>query len=240
MPPRVTILAAEAREDGVRHIGLIGGIGPAATEFYYRGLTDRHRAAGTSPELTIVHADVRDLARNLTAGHPDVQAAIYQRLTNRLKAAGADGVAITSMGGHFCVKEFAAISPLPIVNGIPPVDAAIKRQGLTTVGILGTSLVMRTKLYGSIASADVIAPSGDEAAAVAEAYGAMAGAARVTDGQRQIFFAAGARLRDRGAEAILLGGTDLFLAFDGRDPGFPVIDCAAVHIDAIYQWSIGA
>jgi aspartate racemase len=221
------------------HIGLIGGIGPAATEFYYRSLTDRHRAAGTSPELTIVHADVRDLARNLTAGDAHAQATIYARLTNRLKAAGADGVAITSMGGHFCVNEFAAISPLPIVNGIPLVDAVIKQRGLRTVGILGTSLVMRTKLYGSITSADVLAPAGDEFSAVAESYIAMAAAARVTDTQRQVFFAVGRRLHDQGAEAILLGGTDLFLAFDGHEPGFPVIDCAAVHIDTIYRWMLG-
>ena len=41
------------------HIGLIGGIGPAATDFYYRGLIDRHRAAGIPLECTIAHADVR-------------------------------------------------------------------------------------------------------------------------------------------------------------------------------------
>jgi aspartate racemase len=35
------------------HIGLIGGIGPAATEFYYRGLIDRHAKSGTRLELTI-------------------------------------------------------------------------------------------------------------------------------------------------------------------------------------------
>ena len=46
------------------HIGLIGGIGPAATEFYYRGLTDRHARAGTRLELTISNAEVRDLAQN--------------------------------------------------------------------------------------------------------------------------------------------------------------------------------
>ena len=38
------------------HIGLIGGIGPAATEFYYRGLTDRHAKSGTRLELTIANA----------------------------------------------------------------------------------------------------------------------------------------------------------------------------------------
>ena len=37
------------------------------------------------------------------------------------------------------------------------------------------------------------------------------------------------------AEALLLGGTDLFLAFDGQECGFPVIDCAALHIAALAQ-----
>jgi len=43
------------------HIGLIGGIGPAATDFYYRGLVDRHAAAGIPLECTIAHADVREM-----------------------------------------------------------------------------------------------------------------------------------------------------------------------------------
>lgn len=37
---------------------------------------------------------------------------------------------------------------------------------------------------------------------------------------------------------MLLGGTDLFLAFDGYDCGFPVIDGARVHIDALYRESL--
>jgi aspartate racemase len=47
------------------HIGLIGGIGPAATEFYYRGLTDRNAKSGTRLELTIANAEVRELSQNL-------------------------------------------------------------------------------------------------------------------------------------------------------------------------------
>jgi len=47
------------------HIGLIGGIGPAATDYYYRGLIEGFAAAGRRLELTIVHADVRHLVANL-------------------------------------------------------------------------------------------------------------------------------------------------------------------------------
>jgi aspartate racemase len=219
------------------HIGLIGGIGPAATDFYHRGLIERHHASSVPLDLTIAYADVRVMSRNLNEKRPDRQAEIFARLVARLKAAGAEAAAVTSMGGHFCVKELEAISPLPLINGLDPVNDAINRRGLKRVGIIGTRVVMASKLYGKITKAEVIAPEGDEFERVQQCYGDMASIGRVTDEQRRTFFEAGRRLSNRGAEAVLLGGTDLFLAFTGQDCGFPVIDCADVHIDAIYRKS---
>lgn len=222
------------------HIGLIGGIGPAATEFYYRGLIDRHAASNTPLDLTIAHADVREMVRNLGNRHAEKQAEVFASLVQRLAAAGARAAAVTSMGGHFCIRELMARSPLPLLNALPVVDAAIRHRALKRIGIIGTRMVMDTRLYGSISSADIIVPDGDEFEQVQASYGAMATVGRVTEAQRQVFFDAGRRLRDRGAEAVLLGGTDLFLAFQGRDCDFPVIDLADVHVEAIYQRSLAA
>jgi aspartate racemase len=222
------------------HVGLIGGIGPAATEFYYRGLIDRHASSNTRLELTIAHADVREMGRNLANRDARKQADSFLRLVRRLAAAGADVAAVTSMGGHFCIRELAAMSPLPMLNAIPEVDAAIGRRNLKTVGILGTRMVMETRLYGAISSAAVVVPEGEALDEVHTNYSEMAIAGRVTDAQRRAFFTAGERLcRDRGAEVVLLGGTDLFLAFQGYECGFPVLDCAEVHVEAIYQKSLG-
>lgn len=71
------------------HIGLIGGIGPAATEFYYRNLVKAHRSSGSGSQLdlTICHAQASDLIRNIQAGAIDEQAAIFAVLANRLRAA---------------------------------------------------------------------------------------------------------------------------------------------------------
>ena len=143
------------------HIGLIGGIGPAATDFYYRGLVDRHATAGIPLECTIAHADVREMSRNLQGGQPKKQAEIFAGLIDRLKAAGAQMAAVTSMGGHFCINELLPISPLPLVHGIHAVDAAIVRSGLKKIGVLGTPLVMNTRLYGGVSSAELIAPDGE-------------------------------------------------------------------------------
>jgi aspartate racemase len=224
----------------VKHIGLIGGIGPAATEYYYRGLVDRFAATDRSPELTIANADVRDLVRNLAEQDARAQADIFAGLARRLAAAGAEAVAITSMGGHFCVRAFEAISPLPVLNAIPEVDAAVRRGGWRTIGILGTRLVMESRLYGGLSGAAIVLPEGDALGRVHDAYSGMALEGRITDARREVFFSVGERMcREQGAEAVMLGGTDLFLAFQDQDCGFAVIDCAAIHIDAIYRWSVG-
>ena len=219
------------------HIGLIGGIGPAATDFYYRGLVDRHRAAGIPLDCTIAHADVGTMGRNLAEGRRAEQAAIFAGLIERMKKAGAEVAAVTSMGGHFCINELLPISPLPLVHGIRAVAASIEKSGRKKIGVLGTRLVMETKLYGSVSSAELIAPDGERFGQVGDAYSAMAGIGKVTDAQRQIFFTAGRELMARGAQAIMLGGTDLFLAFVGQPPPFPLVDCADIHVDAIFAKS---
>jgi aspartate racemase len=221
------------------HIGLIGGIGPAATEFYYRNLVRAHAAVGRALELTIVQADTRDLIQNMSDGAPDKQVEIFLRLARRLQAAEAEAVAVTSIAGHFCIREFESLSPLPVINAIPAIEAELVNRGLRRVGLLGTRVVMQSRLYDGVAAVDVVAPQGESIDATHNAYVAMAAAGQADDQQRELLFSVGNDLcRKHGAEAVLLAGTDLFLAFDGRECGFPTIDCARVHIDALLRESM--
>lgn len=156
------------------HIGLIGGIGPAATEFYYRDLARAHAATGQRMELTIAHAELRDLMQNMADDAPEKQAQIFLQLARRLQAAGAAAVAVTSIGGHFCIDELTKICPLPIINVIPELEAELRRRRLTRVGILGTGVVMNSRVYGSIAAVEVVVPGGDSFDAVHREYVSMA------------------------------------------------------------------
>jgi aspartate racemase len=98
---------------------------------------------------------------------------------------------------------------------------------------------METRFYGGITSAEVIPPSGNDLDDVHDAYVAMASAGVVSDTQRAVFAAASQRLlKDDGVEAIMLGGTDLALAFDSRASDFPLVDCAGIHVDAIVRLAI--
>jgi aspartate racemase len=216
------------------HIGLIGGIGPAATDYYYRRLIASFAARGEPLDLTIVHADAPTLLTNLASNAVAEQVAIYARVTERLAAAGAHFVAVTSIAGHFCVDAFAAVSPLPVVNMVSAIADAITARGLARIGILGTRTVMETRLYGAITNAEVIPPRGRMLDDVHSAYSAMATAGVVTDAQRAVFNAAAeALLAQDKVDAIMLGGTDLALAFDAATSMFPLVDCAGVHVEAI-------
>tara|TARA_Y100001934_G_scaffold232886_1_gene282030 strand:+ start:101 stop:598 length:498 start_codon:yes stop_codon:yes gene_type:complete len=163
------------------HIGLIGGIGPAATEFYYRGLVNAYAAAERVMDLTIVHSDARQLVKNLSAGDQDAQAQVFLPLVERLQAADADAVAVTSMGGHFCVRALEVISPLPVLNAIPTLSRYFAEKGIARVGLLGTRTVMETRVYGGIPTVECVLPEGEDLVRVHDDYLAMATAARVTD-----------------------------------------------------------
>jgi aspartate racemase len=220
------------------HIGLIGGIGPAATVVYYQRLCAAMAARGQPLELTLVQADIHTLIRNNLADKRAEQAEIYARLIDRLKAAGAECVAITSLGGHFCFDETVALSSLPLVSAVAPLDAHFAAQGFGTVGLLGTRVVMRTRLYGQLQRTKANALD-DRIEELGQLYQEMAVAGTCDAATRARFLDAGAQMMAAGAQAVVLAGTDLNLAFDGQDPGYPMIDALDVHVEVLADLASG-
>ncbi len=216
------------------HIGLIGGIGPAATDFYYRGLIGKAAERQINLDLTIAHADSPTLLANMAADDHTAQCQIYERLAVRLKAAGADCVVITSISGHFPVDQFLEVSPLPVINLMSLMRDWLHSNDFKCVGLLGTRTVMATAMHGKLEGINVVTPSGDDLDLVHETYVDLALSGVPTDQHRAVFFRTGKELvTTQGAQAILLGGTDLNVAFENHAPPFDVIDCAGIHIDAI-------
>lgn len=221
------------------HIGLIGGIGVAATIVYYQRLTAAAAARGVARlELTIAHGEIQELIRNNLADRREEQARAFLPLVQRLNDAGCDCIALSSLGAHFCLDELAALSPLPIVSAVAPLDAYFVEQGIKRIGLLGTRVVMRTRLYGQLARTDAIALD-DEIEILGQTYQDVAVAGTCSSGQRERFLDAGRRMIAAGADAIVLAGTDLNLAFDGQDPGYRVIDALDVHVALLADLAAG-
>lgn len=221
------------------HIGLIGGIGVAATVVYYQRLVAAAAERGVSRlELTIVHGEIQELIRNNLADRREEQARAFLPLVERLQHAGCDCVALSSLGAHFCLDELVALSPLPIVSAVAPLDSFFVERKIGRIGLLGTRVVMRTRLYGQLARTEAIALD-DEIDLLGQTYQDMAVAGTCSPAQRAMFLDAGRRMIASGADAIVLAGTDLNLAFDGQDTGYPVIDALDIHVALLADLAAG-
>jgi aspartate racemase len=216
------------------HIGMIVGVGPAATDYYYRYLISALARAGQELHLTMAHADTRTMLRNQAEWNVEAQVEIYRQLTERLQRSGVERIAITSIAGHFCIEAFKEVSPVPVIDLLDVVKLEVRRRGFKRIGLLGTRVVMETRFYGVLDDVEVIAPMND-LVEVHEAYVSMASAGVATPEQREVFMRAGNALTTtHGCESIMLAGTDLALVFEkGVDPGFDTFDCAEAHAAAI-------
>ena len=108
-------------------LGLIGGLGPAATVHYYGKLIEAHRALGAVPDLVVAHADAERVLGAVAVGDLDGLAEYLASFARRLHAAGASVLALTGIAPHIAAAELAAISPIPMVDAV--VEAA-ERVGM--------------------------------------------------------------------------------------------------------------
>ena len=216
------------------HIGMIVGIGPAATDYYYRYLIKAFGLANRDLQLTMAHAESKTLLKNQAEGNNQAQVDIYVSLADRLQKCGVERLAVTSIAGHFCIRQFMVVSPIPVIDLLDTVRREVIRMGYKRLGLLGTRVVMETRFYGALEPAQVIAPV-EIMSEVHDAYVAMATAGAATNEQREVFLKAGRLLTTaHGCESILLAGTDLGLVFNSAfDARFVTFDCAEVHAAAI-------
>ncbi|SIT74227.1 aspartate racemase [Yoonia rosea] len=215
------------------HIGLIGGLGPAATISYYTRLIAAFKKADLPLSLTIEHADMNALLQRAAEDQRTAQAEVFATHLDRLPGAGSDIALITAITGHFCFEETQAISPMTLMDGTGIIETYCHDNGIKTLGILGSRTTLETNLFGLLKTVEVVVPQ-DRFESVWSAYMKMAETGICSEEQRMLFFEAGqAMIDDQQADAVLLAGTDLGLAFDNQTPEFRVIDVIELHINAL-------
>ena len=217
-----------------RCLGLIGGLGPGATIHYYRGLLAAHEKQGRVPHLLIAHADV-GRARALAEEKKLEELAGYLNgFIESMAAGGAELTAIVAVTPHICATELTRISPLPLIDMVSEVAETVRVRGLKRVALFGTRSTVESRMFGRL-GIEVVMPKPDEIDFIHNAYldvlydrGTPALIDRLREQARTLIF------RD-GAEAVLLAGTDLSMVLTENNAGFPTLDCAGVHIDAIVR-----
>ena len=167
---------------------------------------------------------------NFSQDKKENQASIFADLTNRLQKAGANFVVLPSIGGSFCLKEFIKKSSLPVQDVMTPLRSYMDKYKGKTIGLIGTNKAMNTKIYNFTKEVDWLIPEAEQFDDVHNSYVALATKGKAYKKNSEILISASKTLIDRGAEAIVLGGTDLFLVFENQKFPFDVIDCAEIHI----------
>ena len=217
-------------------IGVVGGLGVGATVHYYERIAAACKARGVVPDLVIIHADVDRGQGFVRDGELDALADYLASFIDRLGAAGAKAAVLPAVTPHICITELTARIRLPLINIVESIGSELRTRKLKRVALFGTTFTMEGSLWGQLSGVEIVKPQPDEIAFVGKAYQRILdtqnGNADDTAGLRRI--AADLQRRD-GVEAILLAGTDLAVIFDEATAGFPCIDVARVHIDAIVE-----
>lgn len=226
----------------MKRIGLVGGIGPASTIAYYRGLIQESLARETPPRYPEIIIDSVDMRRHdafLAGRDYDALADSLLESLSRLKAAGAEIAAITANAEHAAWSRIACRLPLPTVSIVSAAAKAMKRRHIRNVLVFGTEFTLRSALYEkALAPYGITAmtPSQEDIPILGRLiYPNLENGIIIPDDQAQILAMAKRCINACHPDALLLACTELALAVRQEDVPIPLMDTTQIHIKAIYQ-----
>lgn len=220
--------------DESRHLGLVGGLGVGATVLYYQAIAGACADRGIVPRLTMANAHAPTALAHVQAGRIEGLATYLAGFVRELAAAGAVFCAIPAITPHICLAQLQRQVALPMIDILQVTAQRLRDRRLSRIALFGTRFTIDSALFGVLDAFDVVRPRDDEVGEIHRIYLELATRGRVAaeDEARMRDLAHTLCRRDR-VEAILLAGTDLNLVFNEANAGFPAVDCAAAHVDAI-------
>jgi aspartate racemase len=217
-------------------VGIIGGLGVGATVHYYEKITAACTARKIVPELIFNHADANAGQAFVRAGRLDQLGDYLKPYIEQLATAGAEAVAIPAVTPHIAIAEIKARTKVPLINIMETLGAGLRAKKLRRVALFGTIYTMQGSLWGQVTDVEIVKPQPDEMTFLGEAYQRLLDTQTPAPGDVDRLREIAATLQKRdGVEAILLAGTDLAVIFNEANAGFPAIDVARLHIDAIVE-----
>jgi aspartate racemase len=217
-----------------RHFGLIGGLGVGATVLYYEAIAAACAKRDIVPRLTMANAHAPTALALVQAGRIDDMATYLAGFVRELTAAGAAFFAVPAITPHICRRQLAAQVALPMLDILDVTAERLAQRHLSRVALFGTRFTIDSKLFGALEAFDVVRPRDDEVDEIHRIYLGLATQGQISsDDEAKLRETAHTLQRRESVEAIVLAGTDLNLVFNEPNAGFPAVDCAAAHIDAI-------
>ena len=227
-----------------KKIGILGGMSPESTAEYYQHITHAYTERFGDygyPEIIIYSVSFQPYVDWPENDRWDLVAQGLSEAARKLEAAGADFVIIATNTMHLVLDEVQASVKVPVLSLLDAVSEAIIRQGIKTVGLLGTKFTMEKTFYQDTLARkgiNVLVPDADDREYVNHVIYDELVAGQVRDESRAGYVAVIKRLAERGAEGVILGCTEIPLLVSEADAGMPLFDTTVIHAEAALNYAL--
>ncbi|GAC1036365.1 aspartate/glutamate racemase family protein [Pseudomonas sp. No.117] len=229
----------------MRTLGLLGGMSWESSAHYYRIINEevRRRLGGShSAACLLLSVDFAEIAALQHAGDWAALGGRLQDHARQLAAGGAEGLVLCTNTMHCLAAELEAATPLPLLHIADPTGAAIRAQGLQNVGLLGTAFTMEQAFYRQRLTEtfglQVLVPAPARRQTVHRIIYEELVRGEIRADSREAYRGIIAELVAQGAEAIVLGCTEIMLLVDQSDSAVPLFDTTRLHALAAVDWAL--
>lgn len=226
-------------------IGLIGGLSWESSAEYYRvinrAVRDRLGPLRSAQSL-MFNVDFGPIEQAQHEGRWDKAAEILVKAAVRLEMGGAACIVLCTNTMHKVADELQAAVGIPLLHIADPVGRAAAEAGIHKVGLLGTAFTMEQPFMKerlkTVHGLDVLIPSQQERADVHRIIYSELCAGVVTNASRTLYQGVMEGLAGRGAEAIILGCTEITLLIRPQDSCLPLFDTTQLHALAAVEFAL--
>ena len=233
-------------EYSMKTLGLIGGMSWESTALYYRWINEavKEQLGGLhSAELLVRSVDFHDIEALQRAGQWDQAGLVLARIGRSLAAAGAEALVLCTNTMHQVADAIERAAPIPLLHIADPTARAIKARGVSRVGLLGTRFTMERDFYKDRLRhhgiESIVPDAADRAVIHSVIYDELCRGS-IRSASREAYREIIERLRRQGAEAVVLGCTEITLLIDESCVDVPLLDTTRLHALAAAEWSIGS
>ena len=222
----------------MKTIGLIGGMSWESTALYYRqiNLAVQQRLGGLhSAKLVLLSVDFHEIEVLQRAGDWATAGEILADAARSLEAAGADFLLLCTNTMHIVAPDIEAAVHIQLLHIADPTAQAIQQAGLTRIGLLGTRFTMEQAFYIDRLrqqGLQVLLPDQEDRDTVHRIIFDELCLGQIVESSRQHYRSTMAKLVDQGAQAIILGCTEITLLVGAEDATVPLFDTTALHAAA--------
>ncbi len=228
----------------MKTIGMIGGLSWESSAEYYRIINQGVRAAlgGLhSARSLMLTVDFDEVAHHQHAGDWPQLSRIMVAAAQSLERGGADCVMICANTMHLLADDIAAAVTIPLLHIVDPTARALDAAGFTRIGLIGTAFTMEKDFYKNRmrdSGLEVIVPAADDRQTLHRIiYDELAVGLQLETSRRHIAEIM-ARLVANGAQAVVLGCTELMLLARPEDCTVPQFDTTRLHAEAAVDFAL--